>query len=27
MGHNGRMTVETAFSWDVIADETVNAYN
>ena len=27
MGHNGRMTVETAFSWDVIADETLHAYN
>jgi glycosyltransferase involved in cell wall biosynthesis len=27
IGHNGRMTVETAFSWDVIADETINAYN
>jgi len=27
MGHNGRMTVETAFSWDVIADETLNVYN
>jgi len=27
MGHNGRMTVETAFSWDVIADETLQVYN
>jgi glycosyltransferase involved in cell wall biosynthesis len=27
MGHNGRMTVETAFSWDTIADVTVNSYN
>jgi len=26
MGHNGRMTVETAFSWDSIADETLNVY-
>ena len=27
MGHNGRMTVETAFSWDIIADETLNVYD
>lgn len=27
MGHNGRMTVETAFSWDSIADETLSIYN
>jgi len=27
MGHNGRMTVETAFSWDTIADETIHTYN
>jgi glycosyltransferase involved in cell wall biosynthesis len=27
MGQNGRMTVETAFSWDVIADETLHVYN
>jgi len=27
MGQNGRMTVETAFSWDVIADETLAVYN
>jgi len=27
MGHNGRMTVETAFSWDVIADETLHVYS
>jgi len=26
MGQNGRMTVETAFSWDVIADETLQVY-
>ncbi|MDE1919959.1 MAG: glycosyltransferase family 4 protein [Candidatus Omnitrophica bacterium] len=26
MGHNGRLTVETAFSWDVIADETLHVY-
>jgi len=27
MGQNGRVTVETAFSWDVIADETLHVYN
>jgi len=27
MGHNGRMTVESAFSWDVIADETLAVYS
>jgi glycosyltransferase involved in cell wall biosynthesis len=27
MGRNGRTTVETAFSWDVIAEETLNVYN
>jgi len=27
MGKNGRMTVETAFSWDHIAQETVHAYH
>jgi len=27
MGQNGRSTVETAFSWDVIADETLYAYS
>ena len=27
MGHNGRMTVETAFSWDTIAEETLQTYN
>jgi glycogen synthase len=27
MGRNGRLTVETAFSWDAIADETLHAYN
>ncbi|MEI7998556.1 MAG: glycosyltransferase family 4 protein [Candidatus Omnitrophota bacterium] len=27
MGYNGRLTVETAFSWDVIAEETLHIYN
>ncbi len=27
MGHNGRMTVETSFSWDVIANETLHVYS
>ncbi|MBF0571032.1 MAG: glycosyltransferase family 4 protein [Candidatus Omnitrophica bacterium] len=27
MGNNGRITVETAFSWDVIADETLTIYS
>lgn len=27
MGRNGRMTVETAFSWDVIAEETLQVYS
>ena len=27
MGQNGRMTVETAFSWDIIADETILSYS
>lgn len=26
MGHNGRRAVETSFSWDVIADETLHVY-
>jgi len=26
MGHNGRVAVETAFSWDTIADRTLEAY-
>lgn len=26
MGRNGRLAVETAFSWDVIADETLSVY-
>jgi glycosyltransferase involved in cell wall biosynthesis len=27
MGHNGRKTVESSFSWDIIADETLAVYN
>jgi glycosyltransferase involved in cell wall biosynthesis len=27
MGQNGRRTVETSFSWDSIADKTLNAYS
>jgi glycosyltransferase involved in cell wall biosynthesis len=27
MGRNGRVAVETAFNWDVIADQVLNVYN
>ncbi len=27
MGHNGRLAVETVFSWDAIADELLNVYS
>jgi hypothetical protein len=27
MGHNGRIAVETAFSWDNIADQVLGVYH